>query len=64
MTTDPLNRRNFIKTTGAASVASLLVGAQNLHAGGANDKIKIGLIGLGGRGCGAGIKEGMNHLSK
>ncbi|MCH2388397.1 MAG: Gfo/Idh/MocA family oxidoreductase, partial [Opitutales bacterium] len=55
MTTDPLNRRNFIKTTGAASVASLLVGAQNLHAGVANDKIKIGLIGLGGRGCGAGI---------
>ena len=55
MTTDPLNRRNFIKATGAASVASLLVGAQNLHAGDANDKIKIGLIGLGGRGCGAGI---------
>ncbi len=55
MSIDPISRRKFIKTTGAASVASLLVGAQNLHAAGANDKIRIGLIGLGGRGCGAGI---------
>ncbi len=55
MSIDPISRRKFIKTTSAASVASLLVGAQNLHAGGASDKIRIGLIGLGGRGCGAGI---------
>lgn len=55
MSIDPITRRKFIQTTGAASVASLLVGAQNLHASGANDKIRIGLIGLGGRGCGAGI---------
>ncbi|QXD30698.1 Gfo/Idh/MocA family protein [Candidatus Pelagisphaera phototrophica] len=55
MIIDPISRRKFIKTTGAASVASLLVGAQNLHAAGANDKIRIGLIGLGGRGCRAGI---------
>lgn len=55
MTLENVSRRNFIKTTGAASLASLLVGAQNLHAAGANDKIRIGLIGLGGRGCGAGI---------
>lgn len=55
MSIDPISRRNFIKTTGTASLASLLVGTQNLHAAGANDKIKIGLIGLGGRGCGAGI---------
>ncbi len=55
MSKDPISRRKFIQTTSAASVASLLVGAQNLHAAGSNDKIKIGLIGLGGRGCGAGI---------
>lgn len=55
MSIDSITRRNFIKTTGTASLASLLVGAQNLHALGTNDKVRIGLIGLGGRGCGAGI---------
>ena len=55
MSINPINRRHFIKTTGTASLASLLVGAQNLHAAGSNEKIRIGLIGLGGRGCGAGI---------
>jgi predicted dehydrogenase len=55
MSIDPISRRNFIKATGGASIASLLVGAQNLHARGTDDKIRIGLIGLGGRGCGAGI---------
>jgi predicted dehydrogenase len=55
MSIDPISRRNFIKTTGGASIASLLVGAQNLHARDTDDKIRIGLIGLGGRGCGAGI---------
>ena len=30
-------------------MASLLVGAQNLHAEATNGKIKVGLIGLGGR---------------
>jgi predicted dehydrogenase len=55
MSIDPITRRNFIKTTGGASIASILIGAQNLHARGTDDKIRIGLIGLGGRGCGAGI---------
>ncbi len=55
MSSDPITRRNFLKATGGASVASLLVGKQNLHANGTHDKVRIGLIGLGGRGCGAGI---------
>ena len=55
MSPNQLSRRKFIQNTSAASLASLLVGAQNLHAGGASDKVRIGLIGLGGRGCGAGI---------
>ena len=41
MNIDPITRRTFIKTTGALGAASLLA--------------NVGLIGLGGRGCGAGI---------
>src|SRR5947199_3923238 len=42
------SRRQFLK----ASTAAALSVAANAHAGG-NDKIKIGLIGCGGRGTGA-----------
>jgi predicted dehydrogenase len=45
------SRRHFLKT-GAALAASAVV-AQNAHAQGAGDEIKIGLVGCGGRGTGA-----------
>ena len=53
----PLSRRNFIKTTGAAGLASLLSQVPAVHAKGASDKIRVGVIGMGGRGCRAGITD-------
>ncbi len=50
-----ITRRKFIKTTGAAGVASLLSTLPAVHGAHHKDKIKVGLIGLGGRGTGAGI---------
>lgn len=47
-------RRGFIKTSAKAGIATLLVGNQMLYASG-SDKIRVGLIGCGGRGTGAGI---------
>jgi predicted dehydrogenase len=44
------NRRDFLKTTGAAAAAGLLAGG--VYAGG-SDEIKVGVIGCGGRGSGA-----------
>src|SRR5262249_19676973 len=51
----PTTRRDFLKATAVAGTAmaanpSLL---SNVHAGG-NDAIKVGIIGCGGRGSGAG----------
>ena len=57
MNIDPITRRKFIKTTGAAGLASLLANVPAVHAKHHSDKIKIGLIGLGGRGCRAGITD-------
>ncbi|MFO0928230.1 MAG: Gfo/Idh/MocA family oxidoreductase [Gemmataceae bacterium] len=52
MSTQDTNRRDFLKTgTAAAVTASLL--ATGVHAAG-NDEIKVGIIGCGGRGSGAG----------
>jgi predicted dehydrogenase len=48
------SRRNFIKTTAAAGAASFLSGAGGAFAAG-SDKIRVGLVGCGGRGTGAGI---------
>jgi predicted dehydrogenase len=55
MNIDPISRRHFIKTTGAAGVASLLANVPNVYGNHHKEKIRVGLIGLGGRGCGAGI---------
>ena len=48
-----LSRRTFMKTTAAAG-ATLAAGTSGLFAAG-SDKIRVGLIGCGGRGTGAGI---------
>ena len=49
-----LSRRNFIKSTMAASLAAAIPGGLGLHAAG-SDAIRIGVIGCGGRGTGATI---------
>ncbi len=51
-----VTRRDFIKTTATACAAALTAGTGLAHAGG-SDKIKVGLIGCGGRGTGAGIVD-------
>ncbi len=48
---DGLTRRNFLKTTAAAT---LVAGSGGVFAAG-SDTIRVGLIGCGGRGTGAGI---------
>ena len=52
--TSGVSRRNFIKTSAAVGAASLLLKSGRVYAAG-SDKIRVGLIGCGGRGCGAGI---------
>lgn len=49
-----VSRRGFIKTSAAVSAAALMtdLGANFAHAAG-SDKIKVGLVGCGGRGTGA-----------
>ena len=49
-----LSRRTFLKTTAAAGAASLVAGTGGVFAAG-SDRIRVGLIGCGGRGTGAGI---------
>ena len=49
-----LSRRDFLRTAGAASLASAIPGSLGLHAAG-SDAIKVGVIGCGGRGTGAAI---------
>jgi len=44
-----LSRRDFIKTSAAFGAASLAVGTNRMYAAG-SDKVRIGLIGCGGRG--------------
>jgi len=44
-----LSRRDFIKTSAAFGAVSLAVGANKIYARG-SDKVRIGLIGCGGRG--------------
>jgi predicted dehydrogenase len=48
------SRRDFLKTTGAAAIATGIAGREILGAyAGGSDAIKIGVIGCGGRGTGA-----------
>ncbi len=49
-----ITRRDFIKTTSAASLAAMVSGSGALFAAG-SDKLRVGLIGSGGRGTGAAI---------
>src|SRR5512136_1952418 len=49
-----ITRRDFLKTTAAASLAAAIPGSLGLHAQG-SDTIRIGVIGCGGRGTGAAI---------
>jgi len=53
-TENSISRRDFIKTTSTASLAAMISGTGILFAGG-SDKIRVGLIGCGGRGTGAAI---------
>jgi len=49
-----VTRRDFIKTSAAACAAAMTAGTGFVHAAG-SDRIRVGLIGCGGRGTGAGI---------
>ncbi len=49
-----VSRRGFIKASAAVSAASLMASMPGAYAKG-SDKIRVGLIGCGGRGTGAGI---------
>jgi predicted dehydrogenase len=53
-TKQSLSRRDFIKVTSAASLAAAVSGTGMLFASG-SDKIRVGLVGCGGRGTGAAI---------
>ena len=54
---DDLSRRNFIQGTAAAGVAATVIGAPApSRAYGANERIRIGFIGPGGRGFGSHVK--------
>ena len=50
--TDKLSRRSFIKTSAIASLAAVSFDSNRVFAAG-SDKLRIGLIGCGGRGTGA-----------
>ena len=54
LTPENISRRDFLKTTAAASLAAAIPGNLGLHAQG-SDTIRIGVIGCGGRGTGAAI---------
>jgi len=49
-----VTRRQFMQTMSAASLAAAFSGRSDLHAAG-NDRIRVGLIGCGGRGTGAAV---------
>ena len=49
-----ISRRSVLKASGAVMAASILPGPARIFAAG-SDKIRVGLIGCGGRGTGAGI---------
>jgi len=53
-TNNDVTRRNFIKTSAGAGAVAMLAGSRIGYTRG-SDKIRVGLIGCGGRGTGAGI---------
>ncbi len=54
MTTTTTHRRDFMKATAVASLATAVGGLPAVHGGG-NETIRVGLIGCGGRGSGAAL---------
>ena len=52
--TNDVSRRGFLKASAAVGAASLMSVSHKAYAQG-SDKIRVGLIGCGGRGMGAGI---------
>jgi predicted dehydrogenase len=50
-----LSRRDFIKTASMAAAVAAVSGTGVLFASGSSEKIKVGLIGCGGRGTGAAL---------
>jgi len=52
--TSGFSRRNFIKASAAVGMAAILPGKERLFAAG-SDKMRVGVIGCGGRGTGAAI---------
>ena len=50
---DGMSRRDFIKTTSAASLAAMVSGGGGALFAGGSDQLRVGLIGSGGRGRGA-----------
>ncbi len=57
MELNDLSRRDFIKTASAGSLATLMATPANVFAGGSSERIRVGLIGAGGRGMRAGITD-------
>jgi len=61
MDNNSVSRRNFIKTTAASATAATAVGMFGVPASarayGANERLRIGFIGPGGRGFGAHVKS-------
>lgn len=57
MTPRSLTRRDFIKATGVAGLAAAVTQPTRASAPDSRDKIRVGLIGTGGRGTGAGITD-------
>ncbi len=52
MSNDAFSRRDFLRT-GATATAALVASGNYAHAGGYADKLKVGLVGCGGRGTDA-----------
>ena len=54
---ESVNRRSFLKTSGTAAGAVTVLARASAQAQGANERIRIGFIGPGGRGFGAHVKS-------
>ncbi len=55
-----INRRNFLATSGVGAAAGAVISTlpvASARAAGANERIRIGMIGPGGRGFGAHVKS-------
>jgi len=57
-------RRDFLKTASAGAAALSMTASNYARAAGANDRISIGIIGCGGRGCHAHMPGVNNHAKE